>query len=238
MVKLLQNPLQARGTGILPVFRPWAGRPCHGRICRTPCSQARGTGILPVFRPWAGRPCHGRICRSPCSQARGTGILPVFRPWAGRPCHDGFARASGGWWLWWLLLCRELYQSPDHRTRRSGATRMAGQSRGGSGAGRFTSHPRPRLPPVLPVLPCLPVLPVAGAPYPPPCHITAPASQHAAGTPRVPRWRAGVAPLLPAPPRYTRHAVCLLSLCPRVPLRRLRYLPLFPPNSSTCSLLA
>jgi hypothetical protein len=40
---------QSCGTGILPVFASWAGRPCH---------KGGGTGILPVFASWAGRPCH------------------------------------------------------------------------------------------------------------------------------------------------------------------------------------
>ncbi len=54
------------------------------------------------------------------------------------------------------------YASSSHRTRRSGATRIARRCRAGSGAlSRSRSRSRPRAP-VLPELPVLPVLPAGG----------------------------------------------------------------------------
>jgi hypothetical protein len=79
----------------LPVFAPWAGRPCHGGVARASCPclphgrDAHATGA------WHGHPA--RVCPmggTPMPRGRGTGILPVFAPWAGRPCHGGVARAS------------------------------------------------------------------------------------------------------------------------------------------------
>jgi hypothetical protein len=78
---------RGRGTGILPVFASWAGRPCHGGVPHG--RDAHATGV------WHGH--LARVCPmggTPMPRGRGTGILPVFAPWAGRPCHGGVARAS------------------------------------------------------------------------------------------------------------------------------------------------
>jgi len=83
------------GTGILPVFAPWAGRPCHEGVARASCPCLPHGRDAHATRVWHGHPA--RVCPmggTPMPQGCGTGILPVFAPWAGRPCHKGVARAS------------------------------------------------------------------------------------------------------------------------------------------------